>query len=340
MTGAIVLAAYEPSLELLVRQLRSIRAQTVEDWVCVIAVDGGDDAVRQGLAEAVGDDSRFRLVSDGRRLGFYLNFERGLEAVPDDAEWIALSDQDDYWYPQKLEVLLPHLADVALVSGQARLVRYPEDREIGTTGRLDLDADLTMLVNQYTGSLCIFRADLLSIALPFPRLSSRTVAHDHWLAMVAFANGGARVVDELVQDYVQHDANVFGDPSGLRTGPLRTMKRAITNVIAFSRRYEGSASPRAMARMLFWVYVGWRQLMAETLVARCATEPESDAGVVRALSEAFGRRRRLSEARRLLRAARRAGAIPRAFGIAYAASWIAGAFVSGRSLEPTSPTSS
>lgn len=337
MTGAIVLAAYEPSPELLVRQLRSIRAQTVEDWVCVIAVDGGDDAVRRALAEAVGDDSRFHVVSDGRRLGFYLNFERGLAAVAPEAEWVALSDQDDYWYPQKLETLLPHLAEVALVSGQARLVRYPEDQEIGVTGRLDLDARLTMLVNQYTGSLCVFRADLLSIALPFPRLSSRTVAHDHWLAMVAFAHGGARVVDDLVQDYVQHDANVFGDPSALRAGPLRTLRRAFTNVVAFSRKYEGSASPRAMARMLFWVYVGWRQLMAETLLARCGQDSGADAGVVRALAETFGRRRRLSDTRRLLRTARRVEAVPRAFGIAYIASWVAGAAVSGRLLEPTPP---
>ncbi|WP_152176295.1 glycosyltransferase, partial [Mycobacterium tuberculosis] len=120
-------------------------------------VDGGEEAVRSGLAEAVGDDARFRVVSDGRRLGFYLNFERGLAAVPEEAEWIALSDQDDHWYPSKLEVMLPHLAEVALVSGQARLVQWPEEREIGVTERLDLGAALTMLVNQYTGSLCVFR---------------------------------------------------------------------------------------------------------------------------------------------------------------------------------------
>lgn len=337
MTGAIVLAAYEPSRELFVRQLRSIQAQTVEDWVCLITVDGGEEAVRSGLAEAVGDDARFRVVSDGRRLGFYLNFERGLAAVPEEAEWIALSDQDDHWYPSKLEVMLPHLAEVALVSGQARLVQWPEEREIGVTERLDLGAALTMLVNQYTGSLCVFRAELLSIALPFPRLSSRTVAHDHWLAMVGFSNGGARVLDDVVQDYVQHDANVFGDPSGLKVGPLQTVRRAMSNVVGFARRYEGSASPRAMARMMFWVYVGWRQLMTETLKERATAADGEGAAVTAELDAAFGRRRRLRAIRALLRQARRVGAIPRAFRIAYLASWVAGACVSGRSLEPTRP---
>lgn len=335
MTGAIVLAAYQPAPELLIRQLRSIRAQTVDDWVCVITVDGGEDVVRRCIAEAVRDDPRFQVVADGRRLGFYHNFERGLQAVPDDAEWVALSDQDDFWYPRKLEVLLPNLAEVALVSGQARLVQYPAEREIGVTDRRDLSPELTMLVNQYTGSLCVFRADLLAAALPFPVLSSRTVAHDHWLAMLAFAHGGARVIDEVVQDYVQHDANVFGDPSGLRAGPLRTVKRAATNVVGFARRYEGSASPRAMARMLYWVYVGWRQLMAETLAIRSASHPGADQTVVRGLVRSFGRGRRVADTRRLLQAARRAGAVPRAFTVAYVASWMAGITVSGRILEPT-----
>lgn len=334
MSGAIVLAAYEPDPELLIRQIRSICAQTVEDWVCIITVDAGEEVVRRCIEDAAGDDPRFIVVSDGQRLGFYLNFERGLEAVPAEAEWIALSDQDDHWYPEKLEVLLPHLSEVALVSGQARLVQWPEEKAIGATDRRDLGPELTMLVNQFTGSLCLFRADLLETALPFPRLSSRTVAHDHWLAVVAYSHGGARVVDDIVQDYVQHGANVFGDPSGLRVGPVATVRRAFGNIIGFARRYEGSASPSAMARMLFWVYVGWRQLMADTLRVRSAPAADSDPAVVRTL-ETFGRRRALGATARLLRAARRAGVIPAAFVPAYVASWVAGWVVSGRSLNPT-----
>lgn len=335
MSGAIVLAAYDPTPELFRRQLRSIQAQTVSDWTCVISVDGAADVVRHCIEEAVGGDTRFVVVSDGRRRGFYLNFENGLRSIPSGVDWVALSDQDDYWYPEKIERLLPHLDDVDLVAGQARLVRYPDETEQGVTDRQDLGAELTMLVNQFTGSLSLFRAGLLETALPFPRLSSRTVAHDHWLAMVAYARRGARVVDTVVQDYVQHGANVFGDPSALRAGPVHTVRRAVSNVVGFSRRFEGSASPRAMARMLFWVYVGWRQLMAEELVARTQGEREARSDLVAALRARFGRERTLKGTREILRRARGKAAVPPAFAVAYLGSWAAGLLVRGRSLRPT-----
>src|SRR2546430_10120878 len=35
------------------------------------------------------------------RLGFYRNFERCLNLIPDGVEFIAFCDQDDEWYPEK-----------------------------------------------------------------------------------------------------------------------------------------------------------------------------------------------------------------------------------------------
>ncbi|MFJ4997544.1 glycosyltransferase [Microbacterium sp. NPDC088619] len=330
MVGVIVLAAYRPSKELFARQLASIRDQTVTDWECIISVDGELETVEEVVADVAAGDDRFRILADGRRLGFYLNFERGLEAVPAEAEWVALSDQDDFWYPDKLETLLPHLSESAIVSGQARLVAHPGDEVLGFTERRQLDAASTMIVNQFTGSLCIFRGDLLSTALPFPRLSSHTVAHDHWLAVVGMAQGGGLIVEDVVQDYVQHSANVFGDPSRLRLGPIATLRRAWANAVGFAARYEGTASPPAMARMLFWIYAGWRQLMAQTLVER---DPLSPSAIE--MDRRFGSGRRLRETVGMLRRVRRARVVPMPFVIAYLASWASGWLVRGRRRKPT-----
>ncbi len=330
MVGVIVLAAYRPSRELFTRQLASIRDQTVTDWECIISVDGEVETVEQVVADVAPGDDRFRIVADGRRLGFYLNFERGLEAVPADAEWVALSDQDDFWYPDKLEKLLPYLSESAIVSGQARLVSHPGDDVLGFTERRQLDPASTMIVNQFTGSLCLFRRGLLSTALPFPRLSSHTVAHDHWLAVVGMAQGGGRIVDEVVQDYVQHSENVFGDPSRLRLGPIATLRRAWRNAVSFAERYEGAASPSAMVRMLFWIYVGWRQLMAQTLAERA---PLSEDAIE--MDRLFGSGRRLPATLGMLRRVRRARVVPMPFVIAYIASWAAGWLIRGRRRTPT-----
>lgn len=320
--GTIVLAAYSPDPELFRRQLTSLQAQTVREWECVISVDGDPAPVASLVAEITGGDERFRIVGDGTRLGFYLNFERGILAVSERSEWIALCDQDDRWDHDKIERLLPHLAEVSLVSAQARLVSYPSDVETGRTDRHDHGAIFTILSNVFTGSLCLFTPELLATALPFPRASTSAAAHDHWLAVVAAEYRGTRIIDDVVQDYVQHDANVFGDPSRLGGGSIRS---SITNVLAQSRRYEGSRSPLSIARMTFWAYAGWRQLMVDTLDARRPADPSDPR-----LQLAFGRRRRLRTILSLLRVARDRAIVPSRFTWEYRASWIGGALTGGR----------
>jgi len=320
MRGAVVLAAYRPQPELFRRQLRSLQAQTVTEWECIVSVDGDRDEVALLVQQAIGDDPRFRVVGDGSRRGFYGNFEQGLRHVGPEAEWIALCDQDDRWDADKLAVLLPHLAEVSLVSGQARLVAYPGDEEVGRTERLDADAPTTVLSNQFTGSLCVFHREILATALPFPQVSTRVATHDHWLAVVAGALRGTRVIDRVVQDYVQHSANVYGDPSALRSSGLAA---SVRNVTSQARRYEGSASPAAVARMTFWTYVGWRQLMVDTLRLRAASvDPRLD--------PLFGAGRRHRALARFLRRAVQTGTVPRRFAVEYRASWWAGALTGGR----------
>ncbi|MFT4260663.1 glycosyltransferase [Microbacterium sp.] len=317
--GAIVLAAYSPDPELFGVQLRSLQAQTVREWECIVSVDGEREPVARLVAEIVGDDDRFRVIGDDARRGFYLNFEHGLAAVDADACWVALCDQDDRWNPDKLERLLGELDDVSLVSGQARLVEHPAGAVLGVTDRVDRGPILTMLSNQFTGSLCVFERAVLDTALPFPRVSARIATHDHWLAVVAGAHRGTRIVDEVVQDYVQHAANVYGDPSRLRAGGIAA---TIGNVLAQAERYEGSRSPRALARVTFWTYVGWRQVMADALRLRRGPDAGRD--------ELFGSGRRWRALNGLLRRSAADGVLPARFVIEYRASWLAGMLSGGR----------
>ncbi|MGM7697388.1 glycosyltransferase [Microbacterium sp. A84] len=328
--GAIVLAAYSPNAELFRVQLLSLQNQSVRDWECIISVDGDRAPVAALVAEIVGEDTRFRVIGDDSRRGFYLNFEHGLRSVPADAAWIALADQDDRWDEDKLATLLPHLTDVSLISGQARLVQHPSGEVTGVTDRRDRGAVLTVLSNQFTGSFCIFDREILGDALPFPRVSTRVATHDHWLAVVAGAHRGTRIVDDVVQDYVQHAANVFGDPSRLEKAGIAS---SVRNVLGLAERYEGSRSPRALARMTFWTYVGWRQIMVDTLHARRGAA----AGEMDAL---FGSGRRWSALNRLLQASERAGDVPQRFVTEYRASWFAGAVSGGRRAASRAVTQS
>ncbi len=298
--GYVVLAAYRPPEELFTRQLRSIQSQTLSDFRCVVVADGGADDVRAVMRQAVGDDERFEVAGFDERVGFYANFERGLARVPADAPWVALSDQDDEWMPDKLAVLVPALDRAVLVSGQARVVTYPEGVVVAaSTHRRSVSAPALVLENQFSGALCVFRGSLLQTALPFPRYPGPAQVHDHWLAVCAVVTGGAEVVDRVVQDYVQHSSNVLGEADAARLGWRQTLRRR-REAIRAETEVRGL---RAIARSLYVVNAGWAEAMVDTLTGRVADERALR------LATAFGARRRRGRTLRTVVAAVRRGEI-------------------------------
>jgi hypothetical protein len=274
--GVVALAAYKPDWDLFRNQLRSIQNQTHSQFQCLISADGGFVEVRDFVASALGGDERFQVVGFEERLGFYGNFERALQHVPADAEWVALSDQDDFWYPSKIEMMLPHLNDVSLVAAQARVVRIPGDEVVTeSTQRKNVGLDALLAQNQVTGSLCVFRSGLLDLALPFPRLNTISQVHDHWLAVCAKSTGGALVVEDVVQDYVQHGGNVLGEVGG-----RKSIVKSLEHVTALSRKFQGSSSPLAILRTANDLSFGWRRVMADALRERVvASAPGFEQGL-------------------------------------------------------------
>jgi glycosyltransferase involved in cell wall biosynthesis len=210
---AICMATFEPDLDLLAAQIESIRAQTHADWTCVISDDASSQRAQEGIRALVGDDARFRVLSNERRLGQYGNFERALLAAPADAAVIAFSDQDDRWHPDKLATLADALDGAALAYSDARIV----DRN-GTvlsptywSRRPNNWTDLASLAlaNTVSGNAAQFRRELLDLALPFPPAHAQFF-HDHWVALCALATGKMAYVDRPLYDYVQHEQAALG----------------------------------------------------------------------------------------------------------------------------------
>jgi glycosyl transferase family 2 len=270
--GAVVLATYRPDPDLFAAQLHSIRNQTLSDFVCLIGADGDPMSVEEMVQHAVPGDNRFRILGWTDRVGFYANFERLLQAVSRDCSWVALSDHDDEWLPDKLERLIPMLARHSLASGQARVVTRGAARVlVEKTNRRVVAPQALLLHNQVTGSLSVLRRELLDIALPFPRMNADTQLHDHWLAMCAAATGGYGVLDEVVQDYVQHAANAVGE-AGFKEGERRPFARVRT-VRTLAQKYEGGSRLADCVRMCRKLSYGWRSAVISTLLARLPAPP-------------------------------------------------------------------
>ncbi|MCB0864949.1 MAG: glycosyltransferase [Solirubrobacterales bacterium] len=250
---AIAMATYEPPEEALRRQMDSIREQGWKRWVCLISDDASSPEAFAGIERAVAGDPRFVVSRSEHRLGFLRNFERALRAVPREAGLVALADQDDRWYPDKLERLAAALA----VAPAARLAF--SDMRV-TDGRGEVLSDTywylrrehhedmasLMVANVVTGGASLFRRDLLDDALPFPPANpDHAVYHDHWLALCALGTGEITYLDEPTYDYTRHDESVTvrEAPGWLRpehgfAGRARLHWRRLTR-----RLRMGSASP-------------------------------------------------------------------------------------------------
>jgi len=212
----ICLATYNPSPGPFKRQIDSIIGQQYRNWICLICDDNSSESCKAGLKAAIQDDPRFLLIENDSNVGFYRNFERCLELVPRSARYVALSDQDDIWYPDKLSKCLEAFNDrTMLVYCDMNIV--DKDRNVLSDtywkNRKNYyrseDIDLLTLANTVTGAASVFKRELLDLALPFPPRYG-DVFHDQWLAILAAGNGGIEYVDRPLYEYVQYGDNVIG----------------------------------------------------------------------------------------------------------------------------------
>ena len=188
--------------------------------------------------------------------------------APREAELIALSDQDDRWYPEKLEVLREAI-------GPAQLV-YSDLRRVGVDGRVRAESlwegrrrshdNLASLVisNTVVGAASMFRRRVADYALPFP-VGPGWNFHDHWLAAVALSLGEIAYVDRPLQDYVQHPGAVLGRVAA-GPGAAAPAARGLGARIA---RWRGFLARWRFA--YFRIYLQ-RDFHARLLLARCASE--------------------------------------------------------------------
>jgi glycosyltransferase involved in cell wall biosynthesis len=259
---AICMATYNPPEGLLERQLDSLREQSHANWVCLISDDGSRPEAVELIERAIGDDPRFALARNPERLGFYGNFERALAMAPAAADFVTLCDQDDYWYPDKVERLLERVRGGAQLAYSDARVVSPDGAEIHPSYWTVRRNNYTnfgslLMANSVTGAASLFRRDLLDDALPFPP-SLANPFHDHWLASVALARGEIAYVDEPLYDYVQHTGAVIGHATA------NTVRKPVRVQLMERLRNPGDGSRVAY-------YYNWSQqlLYAEVIRIRC-----------------------------------------------------------------------
>jgi glycosyltransferase involved in cell wall biosynthesis len=110
---AVVIPAYKAG-GLIGQAVKSVLAQTYEDWQVWIIADDGED-YEELLAEAGLADRRFSFLSSGR-IGAGASRARNLALDRIDTPYVAILDADDRLKPKKLELAVAALADHPIVA--------------------------------------------------------------------------------------------------------------------------------------------------------------------------------------------------------------------------------
>jgi GT2 family glycosyltransferase len=303
---AIAMATYNPPAELLQIQLDSIRAQTHEDWICVISDDCSSSDSLAMIREAIAGDERFVLSRSPKRLGFYRNFERALELVPEQARFVALADQDDAWHPDKLATLVESLGGARLVYSDARVVdrdgRVLADTWWQTRHNNHSDLLSLLVANAVTGAASLFDRELLDYALPFPPAQFAHF-HDHWIGLVAASLGEIAYVPRPLYDYVQHGTASLGHAAA----------NQMTSLSDRIRHRRGLSERVRMWRLHYFVDICRLEQFATVLSLRCG--PTMSGPKRRVLERFLGAERSLPAVARLaLRGARELVGTPETLG--------------------------
>ena len=184
-------------------QIESILVNLNEEDELIISDDGSTDGTIEIINSFI--DKRIKVFK-GPRKGINKNFENAI--LNCNGDYIFLSDQDDYWYPNKVRTVLNAFKDgYILVQHNARVVDSngsPLINSFSSYRKVRGGFFNNWLRNTYHGCLMSFSKDLVKYILPFPK---RGCFHDQWIGMIANAKGKTTFIDDILVDYKRYGNN-------------------------------------------------------------------------------------------------------------------------------------
>jgi glycosyltransferase involved in cell wall biosynthesis len=234
----ILLAAYNGE-KYLQEQLDSLLAQTHGYWRIIARDDGSTDGTIKILQEfAQAHPGKLEIIHDRfGNLGAGRNFGKLMEYVHEhsDAAYLMFCDQDDRWYPDKIEKTLKAMhalekenkPNLPLVVHTELHLTHANGSDMGlnmhTSTRVkDGTLKNQMLRRSMWGCTMMLNRPLLDLAVPMPE---SVYAHDEWAGLLARSVGKHHFIAEPTMDYRQHAANVSGNRR--KYGPITCVKKYI-----------------------------------------------------------------------------------------------------------------
>ena len=153
------------------------------------------------------------------RFGIQSNVENALNQAKGDI--IFLSDQDDFWLPEKVSVVINALQDSDLIVTDC----YITDKDLNIVhdsffqqNNSQSDKWKALIRNPYLGCCMAFNRKVLEKSLPFP---SNIPMHDIWIGNIAAFNFKVSFILEKLIYYRRHGNNVSSASEPSKYGLLQ-----------------------------------------------------------------------------------------------------------------------
>lgn len=239
---AVLLSTYNGE-KFLAEQIDSLLAQSHKNFILVVRDDGSHDRTVSILERYVRDYSRqIRLLSsDGQNLGASGSFAFLVDYVIKNKESLGLAssymmfcDQDDTWFPEKIEKLLAVMLATEADNDPTLPIIVHSDLEVVSEKNTVIAKSLInyqgleiernsfpnlVISNLVTGCAALINQSLAEKALPIPE---NAIMHDWWLALVAAAFGKSVYLNIPLVHYRQHGNNAIGAKEFIKVSVIRT----------------------------------------------------------------------------------------------------------------------
>lgn len=210
-------------------QLQSILTQLLEtDEVIISDNRSTDNTVK--IIESF-NDPRIKIIFYNKR-NLVKNFENALLHAC--GEYIFLSDQDDIWHADKIQIMMNKLksydivlSDCIAVDDELHVI-WNSFYKINKSGQGLLK---NIIKNSYIGCCMAFNRKILEVSLPFPE---NTPMHDWWIGLIGEKLGTVSFLNDKLILYRRHksSASISGKKSTFSlTTKLRWRAALITNIL-------------------------------------------------------------------------------------------------------------
>lgn len=187
-------------------QLDSILPQLRPQDELIISYDESTDGTLKIIEQYASLDNRIHILRN-ENPGVTGNFSSAISAC--DGDYIFLSDQDDFWLPEKVEIVmdcfLQRHADLVIHNG------IHTDSELNPTGEpfFDIyrigDGKLKNIMKpRFSGCCMAFTREMKRIILPMPEIHG----YDQWIALICEFCGHIEYPQEVLLLHRLHENNV------------------------------------------------------------------------------------------------------------------------------------